>query len=162
MRLLRPLVVVATLAAAGCDTPYTRVQFVNAFAPTDATAAYVIFQASWQAVSVPGPIAPGQSSDAANTVPASNNPAYVLVAPGWNGDPNVMPTSLIALQSNPLTVHLDDTLTIVVNDESFFGDCAAGSHLPQATADFIVGQVFAAQLGNVTYDAETCTLGAAP
>jgi hypothetical protein len=146
----------------GCDTPSTTVSVGNAYPPA-AVDAYVLYRAFWQAVSFPTPIAPGASSDAQDTVAASANTAYAVVAPGWDATTGAAPTQLIVLQSRAgFEVHWNTTLHIPVDDDTFAGDCAAGSVLAQADADFITQRVFASAFAGLHYDAATCTTTGEP
>jgi hypothetical protein len=54
-------------------------------------------------------------------------------------------------------VSLGDTLHIPVDDATFTGNCAAGSFLTQAQADFITREVFPGDFASRSYDAATCT-----
>jgi hypothetical protein len=137
----------------GCDAPNTKVVLDNDYPPATAN---VIYQAFWQAVSFAKPILPGASSDPENTVAASDNSAYVVLAPGFFGG---QPTSLVVLQSSGgFAVHLDETLHIPVDDQHFAGNCAAGSFLTQGQADFITQRVFAGLFAGLGYDAATCAV----
>ncbi len=150
-----PSLVLSVVASAGCDTPSTSVIVQNQFAPVTS---FVVYRAFWQAVAFDDPIAPGEASDPASTVPASPNTAWALVAPGWDPASAATPTSFIVLQSRGgFAVSLRDTLRIPVDDTTFAGDCAAGSTLSQQEADFITRRVFAAELAGLVYDAATCT-----
>jgi len=152
MRLVCPLL---ALAFAACDTPHTMVVIDNDYDPASGL---VVYRAFWQAVSFPDPIAPGAPSDPKPTVAASPNTAYALLAPGWDPSSPDMPTSFIVLQSRTgFGVSLDQTLHIRVDDDTFTGNCSAGRWLDQKTADFITGQVFAADFALLGYDASTCT-----
>ena len=153
------------LLAIGCDTTTTQVILENAYPPST-TNALVVYGAFWQAVSFSTPLPPGSSSDPQDTVPASANTAYVVLAPGW--DPSAdggatAPTALIVLQSRTgFAVHLDNTLRIPVDDETFAGNCAAGSALTQEQADFITQRVFPNDFSGLSYDAATCTTTESP
>jgi hypothetical protein len=145
------------LVASGCDDPQTSVVLDNGYAPYT-TVPLVVYRAYWQAVSFEDPVAPGASSAPQSTVPASDNTAYVLLAPGWDPTSSAPPTSFIALQSRSgFAVHLGDTVHIPVDDTTFAGNCASGSVLTQAQADFITQLVFANDSGSFTYDAASCT-----
>jgi hypothetical protein len=123
----------------------------------------VIYQAFWQAVPFQTPIPPGQSSEPQSTVPASANSAYVVLAPGWDPSSTTPPTSFVVLQSRSgVSVELDGSLHILVDDTTFAGDCAAGSFLTQQQAEFITRRVFQNVFQGLTYDASTCTTSAAP
>jgi hypothetical protein len=154
-------VVLCCAAALGCDAPDTRVVLDNAYPPS-ATPASVVYRAFWQAVPFSTPVPPGASSDPQSTVAASANTAYVLVAPGWSPASAPTPTSFLVLESRAgFAVHLDETLHIRVDDTTFAGNCAAGSVLDQAQADFITQRVFASELAGLRYDAATCTTSGA-
>jgi hypothetical protein len=151
------LAVSLTLVAAGCDPPPTTVVLDNGYPPY-AAVPLVVYRAQWQAVSFSAPVPPGASSDAQDTLPASDNTAYVLLAPGWDPASSTLPTSFIALQSRDgFAVHLGDTVHIPVDDTTFIGNCAVGSFLTQAQADFITQIVFASDSGSYSYDPATCT-----
>jgi hypothetical protein len=152
--------VLGFLGAAGCDTPTPNVVLENRY-PAAASGALTIYRGFWQAVSF-GALPAGASSAPQTTVAASDNRAYVLVAPGWDpGDGGAAPpTSLLVLQSRAgFSVHLNTTLHIPVDDTTFAGNCGAGSVLPQADADFVTQRVFAADFAGLTYDAATCATG---
>ena len=87
---------------------------------------------------------PGSSSAPQDTVPASANTAYVVLAPAAGtrraGAP---PTSFVVLQSKQgFGVDLSDYPRYPVSDATFAGNCAAGSFLTQSQADFITQLVF--------------------
>src|SRR6202035_3663349 len=88
----------ATRVAAGCDPSPTQVVLDNGYPPY-AAGPLVVYRAQWQAVSFPAPVAPGASSDPQDTLAASDNTAYVLLAPGWDPSSSAPPTAFIALQS---------------------------------------------------------------
>jgi hypothetical protein len=147
---------VASLAL-GCDAPHTSVVLENDY-PLLRTNALVVYHAAWQAVSFPSPVPPGSSSDPQPTVPASDNTAYVVLAPGWDPTSSTPPSAFVVLQSrNGFAVDLDDTLHIPIDDKTFAGHCEAGSFLPQEQADFITRFVFPGDFASVRYDARTCT-----
>ena len=145
------------LAASGCDTPHTYVVFENDY-PASPTRP-VVYRAAWQAITLDeGGIEPGESSDPQSTIAASENLAYVVLAPGWDPAIGTMPTSFVVLQSRQgFAVHLNNTLHIPIDDATFMGNCAAGSFLTQAQADFITQLVFPGDFANVRYDAATCS-----
>lgn len=154
--------IVAALLLIGCDTPGTTVSVGNAYPPA-AMNAFVVYRAFWQAVSFSTPIAPGASSEPQDTVAASPNSAYAVVAPGWDATAGAPPSSFVVLQSRAgFSVHWNTTLHIPVDDDTFAGNCAAGSFLSQADADFITQQVFASDFSALRYDAATCTTRGAP
>jgi hypothetical protein len=151
------------LVVAGCDGPSTNVVVDNGYPPY-ASVPLVVYDAYWQAVAfeqpdgAADPIPPGDSSEPQTTVPASANTAYVLLAPGWDPTSATPPTSFIVLQSQAgFAVSLGDTLHIPVDDTTFTGNCATGSFLTQAQADFITERVFAKDFVSLRYDAATCT-----
>jgi hypothetical protein len=148
--------VVAASVAGGCVPYSTNVVIENRY--TSATPSpLVIYRAAWHAIAFKEPIAPGASSAAEVTVPASNNTAYVVVAPGWDPASSTKPTKLVVMQSRDgFEVHLDTTLHIPVDDATFAGNCAAGSRLAQADADVLTQLVFPGDFAGVTYDAATC------
>jgi hypothetical protein len=144
---------------AGCDQgPHTAVILRNGYPPS-ATAPLVVYRAYWQNVSFPTPIEPGFSSAPQSAESTSGDAAYVVLAPGWDPELSATPTSLVVMRSRSLiAVSYNDTLTIPVDDTTFAGNCAAGSLLPQAQADFITRVVFPCDFASFHYDAATCTL----
>jgi hypothetical protein len=151
--------------ALGCEgDPHTAVVLDNDY-PAAAVPAQVVYQGYWQAVTFATPVPPGSSSAPQSTVGASDNTAYVVLAPGWDPDAgaSTVPASLVVLQSkNGYGVHLDDTLHIPVDDSTFAGNCAAGSTLTQAQADFITQLVFPSVFASLHYDAATCAVTPIP
>jgi len=116
--------------------------------------------AYWLNVSFQGqPLAPGAASDPQTAVPASaDNRAYVVLAPGWDPASGTPPARFVVMQSRAgYEVGLGDTLHIAVDDANFDGNCAAGSHLSQADADFLTQIVFPRDFAGAQYDAATCT-----
>jgi len=164
--LARVVTVLSLVAfAAGCDQgPHTTVVLDNNYPPSQ-TRPLVVYRAYWQAVPFQQPVGPGASSDAQSTVPASANTAYVLLAPGWDADGSAPPTSFVVMESRSgFGVHLNDTLHIAVDDTTFLGNCAAGSVLPQAEADFILQRIFTQTVfpdafAPFRYEVATCTSG---
>jgi len=148
------------LAATGCanvDTPYTYVVVDNNYPPY-ATVPLVVYQAYWQAVAFTTPVPAGSSSAAQSTVAASDNTAWVVLAPGWDPSSASPPTSFFVMQSRAgFALHLGDTLHIPVDDADFAGNCATGSALTQSQADFITQLVFPSLFQGLQYDAATCT-----
>jgi len=150
--------VVTLLLAIGCDPPDTSVVVDNDY-PASAPTALVVYQAYWQAVAFTTPVPPGSSSEAQGTVPASANTAYAVLAPGWQPSDSTPPTSLVVLQSQMgFPARLDATLHIPVDDTTFAGNCAAGSFLTQAQADFITQLVFPDVFAGKSYDPATCAV----
>jgi hypothetical protein len=152
------------LLGAGCDPhPQSYVVVDNAYPPSSARA-LVVYQAFWQAVAFPNAIPPGSSSGQQPTVPASDNTAYAVLAPGWDPASSTPPTEFVVVQSwGGFDVHLNDTVHIPVDDTTFTGNCAAGSTLTQDQADFITRLVFPGVFAATDarpalhYDAATCT-----
>src|SRR5580700_5056432 len=68
------------------------------------------------------------------TVPASANTAYAVLAPGWDPTSSTSPTGF--------AVPLGDTLQIPVEDKTFMGNCASKSFLSQSQADLITQRIF--------------------
>jgi hypothetical protein len=143
--------------------PATSVVLENDY-PSSTASPLVVYRAFWQAVAFQDPVAPGTSSDAQSTVPASANTAYVVLAPGWDPSSDAGPTSFVLLESRDagFGVSLGDTLTIPVDDTTFVGNCDAGSHLSQAQADLITQRVFTPTIfpdasAPFRYEAATCT-----
>ncbi|MGD0678669.1 MAG: hypothetical protein ABSC94_24945 [Polyangiaceae bacterium] len=147
------------LPATGCaniDTPYTYVVMDNKY-PASAAAPLVVYRAYWQAVAFATPVAPGSSSALEATVPASDNMAWVVLAPGWDPSSSSPPASFVVMQSRSgFAVHLDNILHIPVDDSEFAGNCATGSALTQSEADFITQRVFPSVFQGLQYDAATC------
>lgn len=143
----------------GCNgAPPTYASLDNAYPASKASPAAIVYAGWWQAVPFAGPIAPGESSGPQPTVSASDNTAYVVLAPGWDPTRESTPTDLVVLQSRSgYAVSLGGTLHIPVSDDTFEGDCAAGSRLTQQQADVITQLVFPSVFGGLRYDAATCT-----
>ena len=154
------LAAIAIGMIAGCDTPTTSVIFENDY---PAASKLVIYEAFWQSVALTVPVAPTMSSDPLPALAASSNPAYVVLAPGWDPASTAPPTSFVILQSRDgFALHFNSTLHIPVDDTTFEGNCAAGSLLMQPQADFITERVFQATFAGLSYDAATCTTTSAP
>ena len=147
------------LLVAGClnvDTPYTSVALDNDY-PASSTTPLVVYEAFWEATAFATPVPPGGSSGTQSTVPASNNTAWAVLAPGWDPSSTEPPSSFVVLQSRAgFGVDLNDTLHIRVDDATFAGNCSAGSFLTQAQADFITQIVFPSTFAGLHYDAATC------
>jgi hypothetical protein len=158
----RGVVLVVAASASACagfpdKAPETSVVIENDYAAS-ASLPPLVYEAYWLNVAFQTPISPGTSSAPEDAIPTSGNTAYVLLAPGWDPTSTSAPTSLIAMQSRAdFGVALGDTLQIPVNDTTFEGNCAAGSHLTQQQADFLTELVFASAFVGVHYDASTCT-----
>ena len=155
--------VVAFLAALvpfvfGCEPPSTTTTFVVLENDYPLTSGLVVYRGFWQAVSFQTPILPGASSDPQNTVPASANTAYAVLAPGWDPSKSPTPTAFIVLESREgYGVEVRDTVDIPVSDATFAGDCGSKSFLTQSQADFVTRFVFASIFAGLEYDAATCT-----
>ena len=153
----------SALLSAGClnvDTPSTSASLDNDYPPSSAL---VVYQAHWQSLTFSTPVAPGASSGPQAGEPASTNTAYAVLAPGWDPASASLPTTFIVLQSKrDFDLHIGDTLHIPVSDATFAGNCAAGSTLTQAQADFITQLVFPGTFAGLHYDAPTCTTSSAP
>lgn len=143
--------------AIGCDKPETDVVFDNRY-PASSAIPLVVYRAQWQAVWVDASIPPGSSSAGQISVPASTNTAYVVLAPGWDPASSSVPASFVVMQSTGgFDLHLDTTLHIPIDDTTFTGNCASGSFLSQAQADFITQFIFPGDFASLRYDAATCT-----
>lgn len=151
--------VATTLAVACYDTPHTTVVLENRYPATDAKP-LVIFDAIFHAVSFDGlPLRPGAASSPVDTLPTSGGTAYVVLAPGWDPASGAAPKELVVLRSRQdVEVHLNDALTLAVDDTTFEGNCATGSRLAQDEADLVTQRVFASHFVGVAYDAATCTI----
>jgi hypothetical protein len=146
------------IGAAACEAPDTFVVFDNDY-PVAAGNAMVVYRATWQAIALQDSIAPGRSSDPQDTIAASENTAYAILAPGWDPASAARPGRFVVLQSRQgFAVHLNNTLHIPIDDASFAGNCAAGSVLSQAQADFITQLVFPDVFVSLRYDAATCAV----
>jgi hypothetical protein len=159
-----PCVAAALLfaAAAGCDSPHTTATIDNQY-PSGSAPELVVFTAFWQSARFSTPIPPGSASDPQNTPSASENTAYVVLAPGWDPSSASLPLSFVVLQSKAgFAVHIGEALVIPVDDTGFAGRCAVGSFLTQDQADFMTQRVFADTFAGLHYDASTCTTVAAP
>ena len=149
--------VLALLAAAGCDTAPTTAVVENGYpAAADTANTVTVFKLWWAATLFPDPVPPGASSETERTVPSTDF-AYALVAPGWSPAAGTPPSRLVALESaRPLTAPAHDLLTITVDDARFVGNCAAGSTLAAADAALIAERIFPGDFAGATYDPATC------
>jgi hypothetical protein len=152
---------VVTGLSAGCNDQPTTVMVENDYpVPSASEPGMTVFKVWWVTTLLPSPVAPGETSAAERTIPASDF-AYALLAPGWSPDSTTPPNRLIALKSaQKLTSSVHDVLTIAVSDQEFAGDCAAGSALNADDAQLIVERVFPGEFAGVTYDPATCTAAA--
>ena len=163
---VRPLFALLAVALSGCFAALDTTVVIENRYPPGATA-YVVYRASYKEVGeTPGvtgaafdqPIVPGASSDPQPVVAASENPAYVLLAPGWDATSASPPTSFVVLLSRVgFAVRYGTKLRIPVDDTTFAGNCAVGSMLTQADADFITQRIFPAEFGALSYSAARCT-----
>jgi hypothetical protein len=152
----------ALALVAGCHgAPHTAAVIENDYA---AATKLVVYRALWQTALFQDPVAPGSVSDEQDTSSTSSSTAYVVLAPGWDPSDPTPPASFVFLQSRAgLDVHLDQVLRIPVDDTTFIGNCAAGSFLSQAQADFITQRIFGTGLfpdvgtASFHYDPATCT-----
>jgi len=149
------LLVLGLFAAAtpllGCDDTASMVVVVNRF--DDAS----VYKLWWNTTLIADPVPPGQISAAERTVP-SDDLAYALLAPGWSPATGGPPPALIAIQSfGRLSVTRGKTLGIAVSDDTFVGNCAAGTPLDADSAAFIVERIFPGDFAGATYDPATCT-----
>jgi hypothetical protein len=156
------LVAVASLlpALGGCDDTPTTAVVENAFAPASEAAAFTptsVYKVWWVTTLFPDAVAPGASSEIERIIPAVDY-AYALLAPGWSPADGGVPRRLVAVRSaSKLGVAAHDVLRIVVSDETFVGDCAAGQPLDDADARLIVERIFPGEFVGATYDPATCT-----
>ncbi len=162
-----PLALLPALALglSGCDgeTP-TTVSVRNGYPavadggdPASQTVVYRVWYASTAFVD---PIAGGDTSAEQRTVPGADY-VYAVLAVGWDPASAVAPTNLIAVKSKERFSVKRGTLGLVaVSPAAFDGDCAAGSALAQADADFITDRIHPGPFTGFTYDAKTCKLTA--
>ena len=167
-RLPRLAVAAATLASlaaglGGCDDTPTTAVVDNAFpaSPSDggglAPRGTAVYKVWWITTLFASPVAPGASSEIERTVPGDDY-VYALLAPGWSPSDQVSPPHLIVARSaNKLAVSAHEALHIVVSDDTFIGDCAAGHPLSAADAQLVVERIFPGALTGA-YDPATCTV----
>jgi hypothetical protein len=156
----------AAIAFACEKAPETTVAIENRY-PQSPTNALVIYRASYKEIgetrgttgaAFDQPIPPVASSEPQSVVSASENTAYVLLAPGWDPASSAPPTSFIVMQSRVgFALRLNETLRIPVDDTTFAGNCAVGSFLTQPEADFITQRIFPTEFATFGYDAASCT-----
>jgi hypothetical protein len=166
LRLGLAAVVASSLATlGGCDDTPTTAVVENAF-PVAADAAsssapMSVYRAWWVTTLFSNAVAPGASSETERTVPALDY-AYALLAPGWSPSDGGIPRRLIAVRSAAkVGVAVHGVLRLVVSDDTFVGDCAAGRPLDDADARLIVERIFPAAFAGATYDPATCATSAA-
>lgn len=144
-------------AGIGDQAPHTTVVIDNGYSPS-ARASLVVVRALVDAVTFKDPILPGASSEPQDSPSSSGSTAYVVLAQGWNPERERQPSALVVMQSRaPIAVELDQALHVAIDDATFVGNCAAGSPLTQAQADFLTSVVFPDLFATVHYDAATCT-----
>lgn len=149
--------------ATACDTQEpTHAVVENAYPDVtdggDLTPRIVVYKVSWVATLFDEPVVPGSTSAELRSVPAFGV-AVALLAPGWDPESGVVPTTLIAVKSKEvLEVKRGETLHITISDATFGGNCAAKQAFTQEEADFITERIFPGEFANRYYDAKTCTL----
>jgi hypothetical protein len=152
----------AVLIFSGCDDKPTTAVVENGYAlpatgAAPANTTTTVFKTWWVTTLFPIPVAAGASSETERTIAASDF-AYALLAPGWSPDSGAPPPRLVAVKSvQKLTVAAHDLLTIIVSDDRFAGNCAAGTTLTNDDARLIVERIFPGELAGMSYDAATCT-----
>ena len=156
---MKTLVCLLALTAAaplsGCNDTASIVVVTNAY-PADAPAPMMVFKVWWTTTLVADPVAPA-SSASERTVPGDDF-AYALLAPGWTPELGAPPPALIAARSaDELSVARGNQLEILISDDTFIGNCAAGKPLDAATAALIVESIFPGDFAGATYDPSTCT-----
>lgn len=104
-------------------------------------------QVWWSETLVPDVIGPGGESPAYRTVPADDYAYAVLDRDG---------ALLVVRSKTPLSATRGDTLHVIVSQDTFDGDCAAGTPLSQAVADEITQSIFPGEFAGAVYDAATC------
>ena len=131
----------ALLLLVGCDDA-TMVAANNGY--TDGTQ---IDDVWWSQTYIPDVVSSGGESPAYRTVPGSDY-AYAVIE--RDGD-------LIVLRSKTtLAAERGTTLHVTVSVDTFDGDCAAGSTIPQAVADLVTQSIFPAPFEGAIYDSSTC------
>jgi hypothetical protein len=149
------------LAATACETSDpTNAVIQNAYPPVanggNAATQNVVYRGWWSVTLFANPGAAGATADPERAV-ASSDYAYVVLAPGWDPGSTTPPTSLLPMKSKaPVVANRGDTLSIVVSDQTFSGNCKTGTPLSQDDADFIASRIFPGQFAGVTYDAAHC------
>lgn len=143
----------------GCnDAPATLV-VVNSYpAQSDAAIAapITIYKVWWKATLIVDPVPPDGASAVARTVPGSDH-AYALLAPGWLPESGAPPTVLVAAQSaERLSLGRGAQLEILISDDTFIGNCAAGRPLDAESASLIVERIFPGDFAGASYDPTTC------
>lgn len=151
------------LMAAACETDTaTSAQIDDAYAAvadagSGGAGGIAVYEAWWVTTHFPTPVAAGSSSRPARTVPDTGY-AYALLAPGFDPSTDSVPSKLVAVRSRePLRSQRGETLHIVVSDETFVGNCAAGSILPDGDAKLIVDSIFPRPFHGLAYDPNSCS-----
>lgn len=153
------LVLLAAATSVACDTEAaTYAVATDSYPSADAGAAVsnTVYKAWFSSTLFRNPVPPASSSEAQRTVP-NDDFAYAVLAPNWDPSSGSLPTQFVALKSRvKLGVARGDTLNIDVSDATFTGNCAGGTPLSQADADFITQRIFPGEFSDVAYDAATC------
>jgi hypothetical protein len=140
----------ATLPLSACDDTPSTVMVENTYSTI------TVYKTWWATTLIADPVAPGGTSAVERTVPRDDY-AYTLLAPGWTPGSAAPPATLIAARSaEMLLVARGDLLRIVVSDDTFVGNCAAGKPLDADSAQLIVERIFPDDFAGVTYDPATC------
>jgi hypothetical protein len=151
----------AFAALTGCNDSPTTALVENLY-PTGADGGtdaetMTVFKVWWVTTLFARPLGPGMTSETERVVPGSDF-AYALLAPGWSPDDGSAPRRLIAIKSaSKLSVATHDLLQIVMSDDQFVGNCAAGKPLSAADARLIVERLFPGAFAALVYDPATCT-----
>jgi hypothetical protein len=135
----------AGLTVGACDDTPTTAVVVNAYPAAGST----VTKVWWLTTLFPNAIDPGATSETERTVPGTDF-AYALLA----GAPPARPIALKSRQK--LTAAAHEPMTIVVSDDTFAGDCAAGSTLDPDDARLITEQIFPGDFAGASYDPATC------
>jgi hypothetical protein len=126
----------------------------------DALDSTSVYKGWWSVAQFPEPVAAGQVSDPVRIVLGSDY-GYALLAPGWDVESGVAPTTLIPVRSaQKLSVGRGELLTFVVSEQATIGDCRAGSPLTQEDADFMTQRIFPGEFAGLAYDAASCVSSA--
>jgi hypothetical protein len=144
------------LMAAGCETDTaTSAQVDNAY--LDRAGGTSVYEAWWVTTHFSRAVAAGASSQPQRTVPDTGY-AYALLEPGFDPSSGSAPSRLVAVRSRePLRGKRGETLHIVVSDETFIGNCAAGSTLSNEDARLIVHSIFPGPFHGLAYEPSSCS-----
>jgi hypothetical protein len=160
MRSLLPLALL--LLAAGCDTETATTAVVDNAYPKDPTGSIAVYKVWWASTLFHEGVAAGESSATFRSVPTTAT-AYALLAPGWDPASGHPPARLVLAESKaPFTALRGRTLHIVVDDDTFRGNCNVAGRLTPDEADLIGHDIFPDDLAGRPYDPETCVLGEGP